>query len=46
MMASMVVGLGLLVSVAFELILRNLVILFGGHSVLRDIPDSVNLGAE
>ncbi len=46
MMASMVVGLGLLVSVAFELILRNLVILFGGHSVLRDIPDSVILGAE
>lgn len=46
MMASMVVGLGLLVAVTVELILRNLVILFGGRTDLRDIPDSILLGAE
>lgn len=46
MMASMLVGLALLFSVAVELFLRNLASLLGGAEGLSDIPDRVILGAE
>jgi TRAP-type C4-dicarboxylate transport system permease small subunit len=46
MMASMVVGLFLLLLVAVELFLRNLVTLLGGHDGLREIPETIVLGAE
>lgn len=46
MMASMLVGCTLLFLVNVELMLRNLVGLLGGHERLRDIPETVVLGAE
>lgn len=46
MMASMLVGLALLFSVAIELVLRNLAMLLGARNGLNDIPDRVTLGAE
>ena len=46
MMASMLVGLVLMLSVAVELFLRNLVIMLGGGAGLREIPDTVVLGVE
>lgn len=46
MMASLVVGLVLLISVNIELILRSVVTLLGGGDQLRPIPDAENVGAE
>jgi TRAP-type transport system small permease protein len=46
MMASMLVGLVLLLMVAVELILRNLVVLLGAEDGLSEIPDRVIMGAE
>ncbi|NJM83744.1 MAG: TRAP transporter small permease [Tabrizicola sp.] len=46
MMASMLVGLLLLISVAVELLLRNLVVLLGGTNDLRAIPGTATMGAE
>ena len=46
MMASLVVGCALLISVCVELMLRNLADLFGAGDRLAPIPDSVSLGAE
>ena len=45
-MASMLVGLGLLILVCVELILRNLVVLTGGGDRLPQIAGAVSLGAE
>lgn len=45
-MASMLVGLSLMISVCIELMLRNLIGLFGGADRLPAIPDTVSLGAE
>ena len=44
MMASFLVGVGLLFLVAVELVLRNIVTLLGRHADLRDIPQTVILG--
>ncbi len=46
MMASLVVGLILLISVNIELILRGIVSLMGGGDRLTPIPDAENVGAE
>ncbi|MGL4234528.1 TRAP transporter small permease [Tabrizicola sp.] len=48
MMASLLVGVALLLLVAVELLLRNLAILMGRRDDLRDIPETVQLagGAE
>ena len=46
MMASLVVGLILLISVNIELILRSLVSIMGGGDRLTPIPDAENPGAE
>lgn len=46
MMASLLVGVVLMLSVCVELILRNLVTLLGGRDRLADIPETVVLGAE
>lgn len=46
MMASLVVGLVLLISVNIELILRAIVSLMGGDDRLTPIPDAENAGAE
>jgi TRAP-type transport system small permease protein len=45
MMASMLVGVALLLAVAVELALRNLHVLIRGPDGLRDIPDTVMLGS-
>lgn len=45
-MASMLVGLGLLILVCVELILRNVATLLGQHDRLPLIPEAVSLGAE
>jgi TRAP-type C4-dicarboxylate transport system permease small subunit len=45
MMASMLVGVALLLMVAIELALRNLYALIRGPDGLRDIPDTVMLGS-
>jgi TRAP-type C4-dicarboxylate transport system permease small subunit len=45
MMASMLVGVALLLLVAVELALRNLYALIRGPEGLRDIPDTVMLGS-
>ena len=45
-MASMLIGLTLLISVCVELMLRNLISLMGGHDQLPEIPEAVSLGAE
>ncbi|WP_174258176.1 TRAP transporter small permease [Tabrizicola piscis] len=45
MMASMLVGVALLLLVAVELALRNLYALVRGPEGLRDIPDTVMLGS-
>jgi TRAP-type C4-dicarboxylate transport system permease small subunit len=45
MMASMLVGVALLLAVAVELALRNLYALIRGPEGLRDIPDTVMLGS-
>jgi TRAP-type C4-dicarboxylate transport system permease small subunit len=45
MMASMLVGVALLMAVAVELALRNLIVLIRGPDGLRDIPDAVMLGS-
>lgn len=45
-MASMLVGITLLIMVSVELMLRNLVSLMGGHDRLPEIPETVTLGAE
>jgi TRAP-type transport system small permease protein len=45
MMASMLVGVALLLAVAIELALRNLHVLIRGPDGLRDIPDTVMLGS-
>lgn len=45
MMASMLVGVALLLLVAVELALRNLYALIRGPDGLRDIPDTVMLGS-
>ncbi len=45
MMASMLVGVALLLLVAIELALRNLYALIRGPEGLRDIPDTVMLGS-
>ena len=46
MMASLVVGLIMLISVNVELILRTIVALLGGADRLKPIPDAENVGAE
>jgi TRAP-type C4-dicarboxylate transport system permease small subunit len=46
MMSSMLVGLALLFLVALELILRNIVAIFGAQDRLRHIPETIILGAE
>jgi TRAP-type C4-dicarboxylate transport system permease small subunit len=48
MMASLLTGVALLLSVTVELLLRNIVALLGGRDRLRDIPETVVLagGAE
>ena len=46
MMASLLTGVVLMLSVCVELILRNLVIAFGGRDGLHAIPETVVLGAE
>lgn len=45
-MASMLVGLTLMIMVCVELMLRNLISLMGGHDRLPEIPEAVSLGAE
>jgi TRAP-type C4-dicarboxylate transport system permease small subunit len=45
MMASLLVGVALLMLVAIELALRNLHVLIRGPEGLRDIPDAVMLGS-
>jgi TRAP-type transport system small permease protein len=45
MMASLLVGVALLLAVAIELALRNLYALIRGPEGLRDIPDTVVLGS-
>jgi TRAP-type C4-dicarboxylate transport system permease small subunit len=45
MMASLLVGVALLLAVAVELALRNLCLLMGGPDGLADIPDTVTLGS-
>lgn len=45
-MASMLVGICLLICVGVELMLRNLVHLMGGHDQLPEIAEAVTLGAE
>jgi TRAP-type transport system small permease protein len=45
MMASMLVGVALLLLVAIELAIRNLYALIRGPEGLRDIPDTVMLGS-
>jgi TRAP-type C4-dicarboxylate transport system permease small subunit len=45
MMASMLVGVALLLAVAIELALRNIHVLIRGPDGLRDIPDTVMLGS-
>ena len=45
MMASLLVGIILLISVNIELILRSVVTLLGGAHLLPDIPDAA-VGAE
>lgn len=45
MMASLLVGVALLLLVAVELALRNLYALIRGPEALRDIPDAVMLGS-
>jgi TRAP-type transport system small permease protein len=45
MMASMLVGVALLLLVAVELALRNVHVLIRGPEGLRDIPDTVMLGS-
>lgn len=45
-MASMLVGLVLMIMVCVELMLRNLISLMGGHDRLPEIPEAVSLGAE
>jgi TRAP-type transport system small permease protein len=45
MMASLLVGVALLLAVAIELALRNLYALIRGPDGLRDIPDTVVLGS-
>jgi TRAP-type C4-dicarboxylate transport system permease small subunit len=45
MMASLLVGVALLMLVAIELALRNLYVLIRGPEGLRDIPDTVMLGS-
>jgi len=45
-MASMLVGLTMMISVCLELMLRNLIGLFGGADRLPAIPDTVTMGAE
>jgi TRAP-type C4-dicarboxylate transport system permease small subunit len=45
MMASLLVGVALLMLVAIELALRNLYVLVRGPDGLRDIPDTVMLGS-
>ena len=45
MMASLLVGVALLMLVAIELALRNLYALVRGPDGLRDIPDTVMLGS-
>lgn len=45
-MASMLVGLTLMIMVCGELMLRNLISLMGGHDRLPEIPETVSLGAE
>jgi TRAP-type transport system small permease protein len=45
MMASLLVGVALLLLVAVELALRNLYALIRGPDGLRDIPDTVMLGS-
>jgi len=45
-MMSMLVGLSMMISVCAELMLRNLIGLFGGADRLHAIPDTVTLGAE
>jgi TRAP-type transport system small permease protein len=46
MMASLVVGLALMVMVMVELILRSIAEILGAGAALRPIPDSVSMGAE
>jgi TRAP-type C4-dicarboxylate transport system permease small subunit len=45
MMASLLVGVALLMLVAIELAMRNLYVLVRGPDGLRDIPDTVMLGS-
>ena len=45
MMASLLVGVALLLLVAVELVLRNLCILIQGPDGLRSIPDTITLGS-
>jgi hypothetical protein len=45
MMASLLVGVALLLLVAVELALRNIYALIRGPDGLRDIPDTVMLGS-
>jgi TRAP-type transport system small permease protein len=45
-MASMLVGIGALISVTLELMLREIISLFGGRASLPEISDQVMLGAE
>jgi hypothetical protein len=45
MMASLLVGVALLLLVAVELALRNIYALIRGPEGLRDIPDTVMLGS-
>lgn len=45
-MASMLVGLSMMISVCVELMLRNLINLFGAGDRLPAIPDTVTMGAE
>lgn len=45
-MTAMLVGLVLLIAVCVELMLRNIISLFGGHDLLPEIPEAVTLGAE
>jgi hypothetical protein len=46
MMASMLVGVFLLLAVSIELFLRNLVVMLGAGDALRDIPETISLGVE
>jgi hypothetical protein len=45
MMASMLVGVALLLAVAVELALRNIYALIKGPEGLREIPETVMLGS-